>query len=71
MDARWAGAVGEEGRAVEQQRGEGRNPVRLQQFGSSAVEAAVPGGEELPALGLRTHAGPTQAGGSWVSALPK
>lgn len=35
-DARWAGAVGEEGRAAEQQRGEGRNPV-----GCSSSEAAL------------------------------
>lgn len=63
--------VGEQGRGDEQPRDEGRNPARLQGFGSSLVEAAVQGGEELPGLGLCTYTGPPRAGCSWVSVLPK
>lgn len=63
--------VGEQGRGDEQPRDKERNPARLQGFGSSFVQAAVQGGEELPGLGLHTHTGPSGAGCSWVSAPPK
>lgn len=55
MGARWAEVVSEQGRDDEQPRDKGRNPARLQGFGSSLAEAAVHGGEELPGLGLCTH----------------
>lgn len=71
MGAQWAEMVGKQGRGDEQLRDKGRNPARLQGFGSSLVEAAVQRGEELPGLGLCMHTGPPHAGCSWVFALPK